>query len=88
MNDRLHEPYRWRLIKGGLEVKEAAKRAGAWGCVISGAGPSVLALCDEKDGLRISQAMIQAWKDMGIESRAPMLNIQTKGSQWQPGNSR
>jgi homoserine kinase len=24
MHDRLHEPYRWRLIKGGQEVKEAA----------------------------------------------------------------
>ena len=29
MNDRLHEPYRWRLIKGGLEVKKAAIDAGA-----------------------------------------------------------
>ena len=86
MNDRLHEPYRWRLIKGGLEVKEAATKAGAWGCVISGAGPSVLALCDEKDGMGISRAMIEAWEKMGIESRAPMLNIQTAGSHWRPGN--
>ena len=68
MNDRLHEPYRWRLIKGGLEVKEAATKAGAWGCVISGAGPSVLALCDEKDCIGISRAMIEAWEKMGIES--------------------
>ena len=38
MHDRLHEPYRWGLIKGGEEVK-AAIDAGAWGCAISGAGP-------------------------------------------------
>ena len=87
MNDRLHEPYRWRLIKGGLEVRKAAINSGAWGCVISGAGPSVLALCDEKNGNRISEAMIKTWENMGVESRAPMLNIQTEGSQWRPGPS-
>ena len=31
MHDRLHEPYRWRLIKGGDQVKAAALEAGAWG---------------------------------------------------------
>ena len=36
---KLHEPYRWKLIKGGLEVKAAALQAGALGCAISGAGP-------------------------------------------------
>ena len=84
MNDRLHEPYRWRLIKGGLQVRDAAINAGAWGCVISGAGPSVLALCNETDGPKISHAMIQAWENVGVESRAPMLNLQTTGSQWHP----
>jgi len=42
MFDKLHEPYRWKLIKGGLEVKDAALNAGALGCAISGAGPSIL----------------------------------------------
>tara|TARA_B100000029_G_scaffold500274_1_gene571769 strand:+ start:141 stop:1088 length:948 start_codon:yes stop_codon:yes gene_type:complete len=84
MNDRLHEPYRWRLIKGGLEVREAAINAGAWGCVISGAGPSVLALCNESNGPKISQAMINAWYKLGIDSRAPLLKIQTTGSHWRP----
>ena len=31
MFDKLHEPYRWKLIKGGLEVKDAALKAGALG---------------------------------------------------------
>ena len=44
MHDRLHEPYRWGLIQGGRQVRQAALDAGAWGCVISGAGPSLLAL--------------------------------------------
>ena len=84
MHDRLHEPYRWKLIKGGLAVKEAAIQAGALGCAISGAGPSILALCKEDMGKRISQSMVKAWEAEGVASRAPLLNLQTKGSSWYP----
>ena len=84
MHDRLHEPYRWRLIKGGDEVKQAAMDAGAWGCAISGAGPSVLALCEEDKGPAVSRAMVKAWEAAGGASRAPVLNLQTSGSHWQP----
>ena len=84
MHDRLHEPYRWRLIKGGDQVKQAAMEAGAWGCAISGAGPSVLALCEEDKGPAVSRAMVKAWEAAGVASRAPVLNLQTSGSPWQP----
>jgi len=83
MHDRLHEPYRWRLIKGGDQVKQAAMDAGAWGCAISGAGPSVLALCEEDKGPAVSRAMVKAWEAAGVASRAPVLNLQTSGSHWQ-----
>ena len=86
MHDRLHEPYRWKLIKGGLEVRQAALNAGAWGCAISGAGPSVLALCKEENGKAISQAMVKAWERAGVASRAPLLNLQTSGSTWMPSH--
>lgn len=86
MHDRLHEPYRWRLIKGGDEVKQAAMEAGAWGCAISGAGPSVLALCEEDKGPAVSRAMVKAWEAAGVASRAPVLNLQTSGSHWQPAD--
>ncbi len=86
MHDRLHEPYRWRLIKGGLEVREAALRAGALGCSISGAGPSLLALCNESEGALVSQAMVKKWESLGVASRAPVLNLQKLGSSWRPDN--
>jgi homoserine kinase len=86
MHDRLHEPYRWRLIKGGDQVKQAAMDAGAWGCAISGAGPSVLALCAEDKGMAVSRAMVRAWEAAGVASRAPVLNVQTTGSNWQPAD--
>ena len=80
MHDRLHEPYRWGLIKGGLNVRQAAMNAGALGCAISGAGPSILALCKDSDPRLISQAMVKAWELEGIASRAPVLNLQREGS--------
>jgi homoserine kinase len=86
MHDRLHEPYRWRLIKGGDQVKKAAMDAGAWGCEIRGACPSVLALCAEDKGMAVSRAMVRAWEAAGVASRAPVLNVQTTCSQWQPAD--
>ncbi|QNI91972.1 homoserine kinase [Synechococcus sp. BOUM118] len=87
MHDRLHEPYRWRLIKGGDDVKAAAVEAGAWGCAISGAGPSIIALCAEDKGQAVSRAMVKAWEAAGVASRAPVLNLQTSGSHWQPADA-
>ena len=81
MFDKLHEPCRWKLIKGGLEVKDAALNA-ALGCAISGAGPSILALCKKENGKNVSQAMVKAWEKSGVASRAPFLNVQTTGSQF------
>ena len=86
MHDRLHEPYRWRLIKGGDQVKAAALEAGAWGCAISGAGPSIIALCPEGKGTAISRAMVRSWEAAGVASRAPVLNVQTSGIHWQPAD--
>ena len=86
MFDKLHEPYRWKLIKGGLDVKQAALEAGALGCAISGAGPSILALCKNENGKAISQAMVKAWEKAGVASRAPFLNIQRTGSNFESYN--
>ena len=66
------------------ECALAALEAGAWGCAISGAGPSILALCAEEKGQAVSRAMVRAWESAGVASRAPVLNLQTSGSHWQP----
>jgi len=43
MRDRLHQPYRSRLIPGMEEGLQAAERAGALGAALSGAGPTLVA---------------------------------------------
>ena len=43
MKDRLHQPYREKLVPGMREIMEAFKHEdGVLGCVLSGAGPSLL----------------------------------------------
>ena len=84
MHDRIHEPYRWGLIQGGRQVREAAIGAGAWGCVISGAGPSILALASRDVAPAVSRAMVRAWESEGVASRSEVLQLQQAGSRWQP----
>ena len=47
LQDRLHQPYRQALIPGYDAVNKAALAAGAYGLVISGAGPTLLALVEQ-----------------------------------------
>ncbi|KEF43289.1 MAG: serine kinase [Cyanobium sp. CACIAM 14] len=83
MHDRIHEPYRWGLIQGGRAVREAALDAGAWGCVISGAGPSLLALAPEGPAAAVGEAMTQAWEREGVSSHSAVLDLQDAGSTWE-----
>jgi homoserine kinase len=62
IQDRLVEPVRAPLIPGFHAVKAAALRAGALGCSIAGAGPSVFAFAPDEDSAgRIGRAMQAAF---------------------------
>ncbi|MEB3198304.1 MAG: homoserine kinase [Candidatus Sericytochromatia bacterium] len=65
LKDQLHQPYRLPLIPGGTEVLEAAREAGAWGAVISGAGPTLLAVCPPDRAATIAAAMRDTWRPHG-----------------------
>ncbi len=84
MHDRLHEPYRWGLIQGGRAVREAAIAAGAWGCVISGAGPTLLALCTPAVAEAVGEAMVRTWEREGVSARSEVLGVRHRGSHWEP----
>eukprot|EP00878_Enallax_costatus_P009140 GHUV01009554.1.p1 GENE.GHUV01009554.1~~GHUV01009554.1.p1 ORF type:complete len:362 (+),score=75.51 GHUV01009554.1:332-1417(+) len=65
-SDVIIEPVRAPLIPGMLAVKEAAKTAGAFGCTISGAGPTAVAVVpDPETGARVAEAMGNAFRSIG-----------------------
>jgi homoserine kinase len=79
--DRLHQPYRARLIPGLNEVFEAARRAGAHGVALSGSGPSVLAFGDAPG---IGEAMAAAFRASGHACRTLDVQIDIEGTVVEP----
>jgi homoserine kinase len=80
LNDRIHQPYRQELITGYPAVATAALNSGAYGMVISGAGPTLLALCEAANSGLVAQAMSVAWQDCGVNARTQVLQLDHQGS--------
>lgn len=64
--DVLIEPQRSKLIPGFAQVKQAALAAGALGCSISGAGPSVFAWSEADSAVLVRDGMLRAFADNGL----------------------
>lgn len=84
MGDRIHQPYRQTLIPGYEAVAQAAIEAGAYGLVISGAGPTLLALAPSQGATQVCQAMANAWQSKGQSVIAQVLALDTQGAQVSP----
>ena len=78
--DKIHQPYREQLITGYSTLREAATDAGAYGMVISGAGPTLLALTNPTYSDRVVESMKMAWVNMGIKATVRSLTIDTEGA--------
>lgn len=80
LHDRIHQPYRQTLIPGYAEVAQAAQAAQAYGLVISGAGPTLLALSAAAQAPQVCEAMATAWQDMGQTVTAQVLGLDANGA--------
>ena len=78
--DKLHQPYRKKLIPGYDAVQAAAIAAGSYGMVISGAGPTLLALCDRAQEKSVVSAMSQAWLQEGVKAKVLSLALEAQGA--------
>jgi len=79
MEDRLHQPYRFKLFPWLADVIPAALRAGALACALSGAGPSALAVTDGS-GAAVGKAMEAALRAAGVRGRALPLAVDEAGT--------
>jgi len=80
MQDKIHQPYRQSLIKGYVTVREAAIAAGAYEMVISGAGPTLLALANLDVATAVATAMANAWQQEGVIAEVRSLSLDTQGA--------
>jgi homoserine kinase len=81
-SDKIVEPKRAPLIPGMEGVKKAALEAGAFGCTISGAGPTAVAVVDsEERGVEIGERMVETfWKEGKLKAVASVKRLDRVGA--------
>lgn len=80
MDDRLHQPYRLPLLAGTAELIDLAYARGAAGACLSGAGPSVIAICDHP---AVAHTVEKAFNTAGVAGIALRLRFDTAGARLQ-----
>jgi homoserine kinase len=82
LEDHVAEPRRAHLVPGFAAVKEAARRAGALGCSLSGSGPSIFALCaSEAEAMASGEAMRNAFVSAsGLSADVWLSPVGTRGA--------
>ncbi len=79
MKDRLHQPYRAKLVPGLEDALTAAVEAGSVGAALSGSGPTVMAFIDGRNGPAVGEAMTRAFAKHGTISRWLTLRVDNQG---------
>lgn len=77
MGDRLHQPYRLPHLPGVSELIDIGYEHGACGVALSGAGPSVLAICDSP---LTAHSVEKAWNAAGLRGMATRLRFDPGGA--------
>lgn len=81
LKDVVAEPVRSLLIPGFDLIKEKAVEAGALGCGISGSGPTIFALCTEKDiAIRTGRVIQQEFQKIKLQSEVYISKINSTGA--------
>ena len=81
LHDKLHQPYREKLIPGMKEILEAFKHEdGVIGCVLSGAGPSMLVISYKYDIDKIKSKVRDIWEGQSIKTDIRTLRIEKQGA--------
>jgi homoserine kinase len=80
LRDVIIEPQRAAAVSCFEDVKAAAMRAGALGCSLSGSGPSIFALCEDRLATNMASAMEQACRGLGIECQSWVSPLDAAGA--------
>jgi homoserine kinase len=77
--DRLHQDYRSPLFPEAPQFLSRLLGVGALATCWSGAGPSVIGICDANDGEGVRDAAEAAMADIGVAGRALLLRADVEG---------
>lgn len=81
LKDRLHQPYRTKLVPGLEKIIENLKHEeSVLGCVLSGAGPSILVISKNYDLDKIKSIVKEVWTDLNVKAELITLPIENNGA--------
>ena len=81
MNDHIIEPQRKHLIPHFDLIKDTALTMGALGCSMSGSGPAIFALCQEKtQASEIAHAMKKIYDQHRLDAKTFVGGINHEGT--------
>ena len=82
LQDKLHQPYRMKLVPGLEEISYKLRHEeGVIGCVLSGGGPAVVIISNKESLPRIQTVVQETWTDLNIKSEIKTVNIEPNGAQ-------
>jgi homoserine kinase len=77
--DRLHQDYRSPLFPEAPQLLARVVKAGALASCWSGAGPTLLGICDGGHGEQVRAGAQQAMEEIGVPGRALLLRTDIEG---------
>ena len=80
LRDLIVEPHRASLVPGFADVQAAAMDAGALGCSLSGAGPTLFAWCPDADANAVRAAMKAAFAAHDVPTEAWVSRLPEQGA--------
>ena len=80
MQDKIHQPYRAKLIPVMQDLIDVAVKEGAYGACLSGAGPSMIAFCDSSKAQNIAKSMAKIWKKETVPTKTFILDFDKDGA--------
>ena len=81
LKDRLHQPYRMKLIPGLEKIMNNLKHEeNVLGCVISGAGSSILVISEKNNIDKIKTIVRDTWAEQNIKCDIKTMNVEENGA--------
>ncbi len=82
LQDKLHQPYRMKLVPGLDKIMENLKHEeNVLGCVLSGAGPAIIVISQKNNLEKIKSIINDTWEEMNVKVNIMTLPVETQGAQ-------
>lgn len=82
LQDRLHQPYRMKLVPGLDKIIDNLKHFdNVLGCVLSGAGSSILIISEKNNLDKIKEVVRDTWANQNIKCNIRTLSVENTGAQ-------